>query len=76
VPALKEPATRTRPGGSGLRLFDAGEGRTLDDLLQELWADANHGSVTCPVCEDAMRWRPGGAALECGGCRSVLDMTP
>jgi hypothetical protein len=75
MPALEERPTRTGPatGGPGMRLFDPGAGRRLDDLVCMTWDDAAGGQVTsCLVCGADVPPNRGGH-VECAACGTVLE---
>jgi hypothetical protein len=57
----------------GLRLFDPGGGRSLDQAVRvALEAAADGRTGPCLVCGAPVQARPEGS-LECPSCRSTLD---
>jgi hypothetical protein len=57
----------------GLRLFDPGGGRSLDQAVRvTLDAAADRGSTSCLVCGAPAQVRPEGGIV-CPSCQSTLD---
>jgi DNA-directed RNA polymerase subunit RPC12/RpoP len=63
---------------SGDRLFDAGEERSLDELVSTVWTSlSRRGSARCLVCGATVTRTGdesgGESAAECPGCGSRLE---
>jgi hypothetical protein len=64
-----DPVHRRR----GLRLFDPGGGRSLDQVVRvALDAATDRGSTSCLVCGAPAQVRPEGGIV-CPSCQSTLD---
>jgi hypothetical protein len=65
---IAAPSRLERALGVPSRLERAGEDRTLDDLLVDLWEGIGaHRTVECPVCAGEMRPAYGAHARAIGG---------
>jgi hypothetical protein len=71
TPTAPQPTPLNRR--RGLRLFDPGGGRSLDQAVRvALDAAADRGSTSCLVCGARAQVRPEGGIV-CPSCQSTLD---